>query len=37
MQWGQTEFEEEEDERPEFTHTSMRYMTLLIEFPLAML
>lgn len=24
MQWGQTEFEEEEDERPEFTHTSMR-------------
>ncbi len=24
MEWGQTEFEEEEDERPEFEATSMR-------------
>lgn len=24
MQWGQTEFEEEEDERPEFEATDMR-------------
>lgn len=24
MEWGQTEFEEEEDERPEFEQTSMR-------------
>jgi hypothetical protein len=26
MEWGQTEFEEEEDERPEFKQTDMRYV-----------
>jgi hypothetical protein len=26
MEWGQTEFEEEEDERPEFQQTDMRYV-----------